>query len=82
MNRNYIVSLLFLVPLALVGCTANTPAAPQPAKPSAAPVTPNPPTSDAAKQEDERLEREIAAKRKKSKSADLDKTDAYRKYVP
>ena len=68
--------------LLLTGCQANPPQ-PAPAKPAVTPpAQPAPVATDPAKQDDERIKRELAAKKLKSRAYDLNKTDAYKNYIP
>lgn len=77
MTRIQSLSMAFTLLLLLAGCNS-TPQQPQP-KPTA--VTPSlPPTQSPVDAERER--KEIDEQRRKSKSAYINKTDAYRKYVP
>jgi hypothetical protein len=83
MTRIQIASLTFTALLPLCGCKTSTPPASPPPNPAISPNSqPTSSVSDAAKQEDERFRREVEVKRRKSHSADIDKTNAYRNYVP
>lgn len=82
MTRTQIASTSIFAVLLLAGCQANTPQ-PVPAKFPATPTSQSlPPASDLVKQEDEDQKKEMAAKKRKSKAYDLDKTNAYKNYVP
>lgn len=82
MTSTRIVTFTFVALLPLCGCKSKT-TPPQPGQTTVAPASqPVPSVSDAARKEDERFRREVEAKRRKSHSADIDKTDAYRKYQP
>ena len=81
MTRTHIAYATILAALLLAGCQAKTPET-QPA-PSQSAVTPTAqPQPDSAKQQDERFRKELAEKKRKSKAYDLNKTDAYKNYVP
>lgn len=81
MTRIHVVPITLMALMALSGCTPSTPSTPAPAK-TVVPSQPTPSVSDAAKEEDERFRRGVEAKRRKSHSADIDKTNSYRNYVP
>ena len=83
MNSTRIAFLTLMTLFPLAGCTPSAPTPAAPIVPAATPSSqPAPAVSDAAKKEDQRFKREVEAKRRKSKSADIDKTNAYRNYVP
>lgn len=81
MTSTQIASTSLLAVLLLTGCQANTPKS-GPAQPAVSPTAQPVQPSEAAKQEDERIKRDIAAKKRKSQVYDLNKTNAYKNYVP
>jgi uncharacterized lipoprotein YajG len=82
MTRTQLASTSLVAILVLAGCQSN-PSQPAPVKPAATPATqPAPLSTDSAQQENERIKRELAAKKRKSRAYDLNKTDAYKNYIP
>jgi uncharacterized lipoprotein YajG len=81
MTSSRIASASLFAVLLLAGCQAN-PNQPVPAQPVVSPFAQPVQPSDAAKQEDERIKREITARKHKGQVYDLNKTDAYKNYVP
>lgn len=83
MTRFHFVPLAFTALLTLTGCSPSTPSTPAQPKITASPTSQlTPSVSDAAKEEDERFRRGVEVRRRKSNAADIDKTNAYRNYVP
>ena len=85
MTRTRIAYSSFLAMLLLAGCQAKTPQTQtNPTTPATTPTAQPEPAKqdDPAKQENERFQKELAEKKRKSKAHDLNKTDAYRNYVP
>ena len=78
MDRFKIASLTFVVLLPLSGCTSAPP--PQPPTKATTVVPVSPPTQSVS--EAEQYRREVDELRRKSKSGNLIKKDAYRKYIP
>ena len=82
MTRTQIVATFLVAVLLLAGCQAKTSQS-VPAKPAVTQTQQaTSPAPDPVKEEDDRLKREMAEKKRKSKAYDLNKTDAYKNYVP
>ncbi len=80
MNRVKVIVLSFAAILPLTGCKTSTPTQ-QPAPIISGPPSQSP-VSDAKREEDERKKRDADIKRRRNNSTDIDKTGAYRNYVP
>ena len=82
MTHTQLASISIVAILFLSGCQSN-PTQPAPVKPAVTTTSqPAPVSTDSAQQEDERIKRELAAKKRKSRAYDLNKTDAYKNYIP
>lgn len=80
MNRLKIISLSFAAILCLTGCKSTTP--PQGPAPIIGPPTSQSSVSDVKRDAEVKKKRDADTKRRRGNSTDIDKTDAYRKYVP
>jgi hypothetical protein len=81
MNRSTVLGATLAALLTLVGCNTSTQSAPLGKTFTPIPVHTVTPT-DAQKKADEKLWRDVEEKKRKSKSANLNKTKAYQNYIP